>query len=123
MLYVRNKNKQMKNTLIYILLFLSSTVIGQIQDFGYQRSIEKPINQWHSITLPTDVLGHLKSDFSDIRIFGVTTNSDTIETPFLMQTKVDKVVNRSVTFKQLNTTHNEKGYFYTFGSPNNRSDK
>lgn len=77
----------MKINLITLLLFLSSFAQAQIEDYSRSRAIEKPTETWHKTTLPNEIFSQIKSDFSDLRIYGISEKSDTIEAPYLVQKK------------------------------------
>ena len=111
----------MKLRLTYLCLFLCFYSYGQIEDFNYQRSIEEPTEDWHKILLPNELFGKISPNFSDIRIIGITANNDTIEAPYLVTFEVQKIENREISFKTLNTSHNENGYYYTFEIPTNEA--
>ena len=105
---------KMKINLITLLLFLSSFAQAQIEDYSRSRDIPTPTETWHKMILPNEMFGEIKSDFSDLRIYGISEKNDTIEAPYLIKTEVDKVISNSIPFKKINTTHNNKGYYYTF---------
>jgi hypothetical protein len=111
----------MKIKLTYFLLFFCVLAFGQIEGFNYQRSIEKPTNDWHKILLPNEMFGKISPNFSDIRIIGITANKDTVEAPYLVQFKEESTDNQDINFKTLNVSHNEKGYYYTFEIPTNEA--
>ena len=107
----------MKIKLLFILLLISIQVSAQIQDFTYKQNLEKPTEQWHKITLPNEIFSKVESDFSDIRIYGILENKDTIEVPFLIKSEAGTVENKEISFNQINVSNNNKGYYYTFKIP------
>jgi hypothetical protein len=109
-----------KPFVLAFLLFCSYSY-GQMEQYNYKREISKISDQWHNIILPNDIFGKVKSDLSDIRIFGVIANKDTIEAPYLIQKRIEEVSNKEVNFKTLNVSQNEKGYFFTFEVPNSQA--
>ena len=109
-----------KPFVLAFLLFCSYSY-GQMEQYNYKREISKISDQWHNIILPNDIFGKVKYDLSDIRIFGVIANKDTIEAPYLIQKRIEEVSNKEVNFKTLNVSQNEKGYFFTFEVPNSQA--
>ena len=107
----------MKIKLLFILLLISIQVSAQIQDFTYKQNLEKPTEQWHKITLPNEIFSKVESDFSDIRIYGILENKDTIEVPFLIKSEAGTVENKEISFNQINVSNINKGYYYTFKIP------
>lgn len=100
------------------LLWLTTFSYGQkVDQYSYQRVLEGVTEQWHHLVLPDEIFAKVSSDLSDIRIFGVDANSDTLEAPYLLQVAAEKVVNTAVPFKRLNTAHNQAGYYFTFEVP------
>jgi hypothetical protein len=69
---------------------------------------------WHSIPLPDDVFGHAKQNLSDLRIYGLTKDNDTIEAPFILRSSASEEIEKSINFKLINSSKNNNGYFYTF---------
>ncbi|UII79453.1 DUF3999 family protein [Flagellimonas sp. CMM7] len=101
----------------WLLLLLCSYAYGQMEQYDYKRELKEVSEQWHELVLPKDIFGKVSQNLSDIRIFGIT-NNDTIESPYLIRRNVEKISNKEVVFKMLNTaTHNDKGYFFTFEIP------
>jgi hypothetical protein len=90
---------------------------GQIEEYTYKRELSGITQQWHKIILPDDVFGKISQDFSDIRIFGITEQNDTIEAPYLLRSATAKVSDKEVKFKIINTSHNKDGYYFTFEIP------
>lgn len=103
--------------LLPCLLLGTSSYAQQMEGYHYQRELEGITEQWHTIVLPDAIFGKVSSDLSDIRIFGVSANNDTIEAPYVLQVAAEKVANDAVAFKRLNTAHNQAGYYFTFEVP------
>lgn len=100
-----------------LLLLICSYSFAQIDQFTYKRKLQGPSDQWHKIVLPEEVFGKVSPNFYDIRIFGLTDTNDTIEAAYMLQLKSEKVASTEVNFKLLNTTHNDKGYYFTMEVP------
>jgi hypothetical protein len=104
---------------IFTLLFLLSYVFsfGQMNQYNYKREIKGVKDSWHKLVLPNDVFGKISPELSDIRIFGISEKKDTIEASYLLQLKSEKRIKTNVNFKIINTSHNEKGYYFTLEIP------
>ena len=100
-----------------LLLLICSYSFAQIDQFTYKRKLQGPSDQWHKIVLPEEVFGKVSPNFYDIRIFGLTDANDTIEAAYMLHLKSEKVASTEVNFKLLNTTHNDKGYYFTMEVP------
>uniref|UniRef100_UPI00404B3D97 DUF3999 family protein n=2 Tax=Flavobacterium sp. TaxID=239 RepID=UPI00404B3D97 len=107
----------MKIKFYFLLLLFSAHSFGQISDYNYKRELFGIEEPWHKITLPNEVFGKISHDFSDIRIFGLTKNNDTIEAPYVLQLTKEKIVQNEVLFKIINQSKNQKGYYFTFEIP------
>ena len=103
--------------LIGCLLWLAPAALAQTESFSYQRPLIGVTDPWHRIALPNDIFGKVSSSLSDIRILGITDKQDTIEIPYLLQQAVEKTSTQAVSFSVINTSHNERGYFYTLSLP------
>jgi hypothetical protein len=100
---------------IFIYLFLLSFVFsfGQMQKYSYKRELKGVKNSWHKLVLPNDIFEKISPNLSDLRIFGISEKNDTIEAPYLLTLKSEKQIKTYVYFKIINTSHNEKGYYFT----------
>lgn len=109
---------KIKNKLYTCLLLLLCTYsYGQMSEYNYKRELKGISEQWHNVILPNSIFGKVSQNLSDIRIFGITANHDTIEAPYSIRQSVDKISVKEVPFKALNTSHNSTGYYYTFEIP------
>jgi len=102
------------NVKILVLMFLCFSSYGKMQEYNYKQELKGVSEQWHNIVLPNNVFGKVTQNLADIRIFGILTNNDTIEFPYLLRLKKEKVFNKEVAFKMLNSSYNQKGYYFTF---------
>ena len=103
--------------LSYILLMLCSFSYGQIEKYNYKRELKNITDQWHKVVLPNEIFGKVSSDISDIRIFGITANNDTIEAPYILRLASEKISSKDIDFNLINKSQNEKGYYFTFEIP------
>jgi hypothetical protein len=96
------------------LLLVCSYSYGQINQYNYKRALKGVTDQWHKVTLPDDIFSKVSHDLSDIRIFGITANNDTVEAPYLLRLTTEKISSNEINFKTVNTSYNENGYYFTF---------
>lgn len=106
-----------KFKLTYILVFLCSSCFAQLKDYTYKSKLNGIQNQWHKIILPNEVLGKLSPDLSDLRVYGITKAKDTIEAPYILQLAADKITDKERSFKLINQSKKNKGYYFTFEVP------
>lgn len=88
--------------LTFLLLFLFSASFGQVNQYRYKRELPGIKDQWHKIIIPQEMFGKVLPDLSDIRIFGIKANKDTIEAPYILQTTTEKISQKYVTLKLIN---------------------
>lgn len=107
----------MQNKLTFILLLLCSCAFGQLDEYNYKRELLGVSETWHKVVLPNELFGKVESDLSDIRIFGITADNDTVEAPYILQLKTEQVSNNDVNFRTVNTSYNSNGYYFTLEVP------
>jgi len=111
----------MKKPIIKILSILlilhCSFSYGQIEQYNFKRELKGISEQWHKIILPDEVFGKVSQELTDIRIFGITTNNDTVEVPYLLRIESEKIFIKDVAFLTINTSQNDKGFYFTFEIP------
>lgn len=95
-------------------LLVSIIAFGQIEQYDYQRSINGIKNQWHQIDLPELMYEKVNPSFSDIRIFGITNEKDTIEAPYLLKVGKPIIESETTPFNLLNKTLTKDGHYFTF---------
>ena len=109
---------KMRIKILAILLLPACTFsFAQIGEYSYKRELKGISEPWHKIILPDEVFGHISQELTDIRIFGITAGSDTIEAPYILRLATEKVSIREVAFKIINASHNDKGHYFTFEIP------
>jgi len=107
-----------KTKLLFSIFFLLSFyAFGQIETYTFKRELKGIKDPWHSITLPSDVFGETTKNLSDLRIYGITSDNDTIEAPYLIKKSFKKVSKREVHFDVINTSKNANGHYITFDVP------
>ncbi|MFV0566126.1 MAG: DUF3999 family protein [Flavobacteriaceae bacterium] len=109
--------KQKSNSLIIATILSCACSFAQMTDYDFKRSIVNTTEGWHKIALPDAIFGKTQNFLDDIRIYGITKNNDTIEAPYILKTSTEKTINKQVTFKTLNQSHDKKGYYITFEIP------
>ncbi len=98
----------------FTLLLFGQSVSGQMAQYNYKRAIPATAETWNKIALPDDLFGKLKEDFSDIRIYGITKNKDTITAPYLLREAAENTSTTEVAARLINQASNAKGYYFTF---------
>ena len=106
--------KRKTSLLLYLVLFVFVAAFGQIGQYDYQRTISGINDQWHTITLPESLYEKVNPSFSDLRIFGITGEQDTIEAPYLLKIGAPITQQKTVDFKVINRTLTKDGHYFTF---------
>ncbi|MFC4870672.1 DUF3999 family protein [Negadavirga shengliensis] len=101
----------------FLLLFVCSFAHGQMERYSHKRELKGISEQWHKIVLPDEIFGKVSNDLADIRVFGFTNSNDTIEAPYLIDLKADKVDAKEIAFRMLNASRDDRGYYFTFEVP------
>ena len=103
-------------TKIFIGLCVGFTTLSyaQMKHYGYKRSLQNVSNDWHQLTIPDAVFGKLNSKMSDLRIYGITAQTDTIEAPYVLKTLSEKIEYKVVPFNIINKTKGKEGHYFTF---------
>jgi hypothetical protein len=107
---------KLRINLFLICLVTALSLKAQTGSYRFKREITGVTGTWHTLQLPDQVLKNIQPGFADIRIFGVS-GKDTLEIPYLLKQRADKINSREIDFKQLNQSTNEKGYYFTFQAP------
>ena len=113
--------KKISFSLLLFLLFFENNTIAQYSNYNYTATIEGVKNQWHQLILPNELYAHIKPDYADIRIIGITKNNDTIEAPYLLTKSEDKTTINKVDFNQINSVKNKLGSYFTFEIPSQKT--
>ena len=103
--------------LCLLLILFCNFSYGQIAQYNFKRELKGISEQWHKIILPDEVFGKVSQEIKDIRIFGITINNDTIEVPYLLRLASEKIFIKDVAFLTINTSQNDKGFYFTFEIP------
>lgn len=114
----------MNRKISLVVAWLFSSFYINAQEYGgflYQRDLDGVSDQWHSITLPTAIYGKINADFSDLRIAGIKSDGDTIESPYIIRVLSDKKISNRVSFNLINRVKSKDGHYYTFEILGNNS--
>ncbi|MFV0346815.1 MAG: DUF3999 family protein [Bacteroidales bacterium] len=107
---------------IFCLVSLSYSVCyGQMDTYDYKRELKEVSQQWHKIVLPDDIFSKTSDFLSDIRIYGLTADNDTIEVPYIIESGARINSRKEIRFNRINEVHDNQGYYYTFEIPSKSS--
>ncbi len=109
--------KRIKFISLGFCLLLNLSAFAQSPTFEYKRSISKPVDQWHKIILPDDIYQEVSNNLSDLRIFGSTSKTDTIEVPFILETKTAYHRTEALQLKVFNKGSKGNQHFFTLECP------
>ncbi|WP_339759071.1 DUF3999 family protein [Algoriphagus aquimarinus] len=98
----------------FLLFWIYSFSYGQMDQYRYARQLGETSREWHQVILPDEIFGKVRADLSDLRIYGITENRDTVEAPYLLRLKMDEVSDTEIESKIINAVQNENGYYFTF---------
>ena len=99
--------------MLFWLLSCTIAANAQTAPYALKREITGVQANWHSLVLPNPMYQKLKPGFEDLRIFGAN-GKDTVEVPYLLKQRGDQVSTQEIAFKQLNQSHANQVYYYTF---------
>ena len=106
--------KRKNNLLALSFMLLAVSALGQMESYKYMRPISGVSDQWHSVLLPQMVVSEMQNNLRDVRIYGITSETDTVEVPYILKEEDPEYLNRQVEFTTLNSSNNMNGYFYSF---------
>lgn len=106
---------------LLLLLLISNAAFGQMNNYNYQRPLDRIDEQWHKIELPNEIFSKLNSRLTDLRIFGITDKNDTIEAPYLLNISQEELVSESSPFKILNVSSKDDYQFITLRIPSKQA--
>lgn len=109
--------KQRNKCLISLILMFGVLSYGQMDQYRYKRLIKGVNHQWHKLPLPDSIFGKVSGNLADFRIYGLGSNNDTIEVPYLLRIHSEKINSTAINFDIVNASHNHNGYYYTFEMP------
>ena len=91
-------------------MFISFFAFGQTTYFHPISGVE---NQWHTIDLDENILDKIKTNLSDVRIFSVNAQQDTLEVPYLIERLEDERKIISKAFGIINKSNKGTRHFFT----------
>lgn len=94
----------------------ASQLNAQTNSYKFMRKITGVSATWHSMKLPDELYKNTNNNFEDLRIFGAK-DKDTLEVPYLLKQRADKISTQEIAFKLINESNNAEGYYYTFELP------
>lgn len=106
--------KRRNKCITFIILLACTPSYGQMEQYQFKRLVTGVTNQWHTVPLPDSIFGKVSNNLSDIRIYGLAGDKDTIEVPYLLRINSEKITSTAINFNIVNTSHNHNGYYYTF---------
>ena len=103
-----------KSSVLLLMLFIAQFSFGQTTHQYYKRKLNGVSDQWHKIVLPLDTYSKVSEDLSDVRIYGLPQNGDTLEIPYITQIPESQAVAKELTFSLINSASKSDGYCFTF---------
>ncbi len=103
-----------KSILLTLSFYIFTSLTIQSQVTIYEHDLSGVQEQWHRLALDADILGKVKTDFSDIRIFAISQERDTLEVPYLMQKEERKIQHKAQRFELLNQVQKDGDFYFTF---------
>lgn len=97
-----------------LLLVASSLAYGQMHNYDFKRELNGINEQWHKLVLPNELFEKTNQELTDIRIYGIANDQDTIEAPYILHLSNERKSSKKVKFKKINTSYNEQGFYFTF---------
>ncbi len=102
---------------LLILSLFAAQVAAQLDTYDHKMELSGNQDLWHKIILNEALFGKVQNDFSDVRIYGITNTQDTIEAPYLLRIKKEKIAEQTIAFKTVNSAKNSEGYYVTYEIP------
>jgi hypothetical protein len=104
-----------KNFLVSLFVLICISIgLGQSPRFGYRRKLLPSSKEgWYAVTLPQDIFKHIKSDYSDLRLYQLN-GTDTLEIPYLIRIKNDEISEGVISLPVLNKSMKDGKLFLTF---------
>ncbi len=104
-----------------VLLCFQTALFAQMQAYDFQRELSGIEKEWHAVIIPSEMFSHVKQNLSDVRIYGISEENDTIEAPYILKIKGPSIEQTAVVFRLINESKANNGYYYTFEIPNRLS--
>ncbi len=107
--------------IVWFLLLIGSIVNAQMNQSQFKREMIGVSDSWHKIILPDAIYQKTAPNLSDIRVFGITKSNDTVEAPYLLQFKKERIISSNIDFKIINKSYNKDGFYFTIEVPSNKT--
>lgn len=104
---------KLKHKFSLLFLLINLCAVAQMSSYQYQREIRNAKKGWHKIVVPDDIFAKTKPYLDDVRVYGIT-STDTVEAPYMLHLSEGKQVEKQISFKVINQSHLENGFYYTF---------
>ena len=95
--------KRRNKCITFIILLACTPSYGQMEQYQFKRLVTGVNNQWHTVPLPDSIFGKVSNNLSDIRIYGLAGDKDTIEVPYLLRINSEKITSTAINFNIVNT--------------------
>lgn len=99
---------------VVLFQFLWHIGFANLNDYNSYCQLSGIKDKWHKFILPQSCYKDVKANLSDIRVYGITSNNDTIQAAYYINSLYQKSKSDYINFKLLNNSYNQKGHFYTF---------
>lgn len=101
------------NSIIALLVLCIVNSYGQRSDFSFRRKIESvPTANWYNISIPAEVVPHVKNNFSDIRLYNIH-EGDTVEIPYLLKITENETREEKIELPIINKSRKNDELFFT----------
>lgn len=99
---------------LFLVLFFGGQVSAQLDTYDQKNELKGVSDQWHKVILNEAVFQKANSTLSDLRIYGVRAEKDTVEAPYILKIRKARTVKQDIGFKLLNSSKNAKGSYFTY---------
>ena len=85
-----------------------------MEDYNYKREIRGISAAWHKLEVPDELFAKINPALTDLRIYGITSNNDTIEAPYLIERSNKRHVDNQLRFNLINQVSKGEKHYFTF---------
>ncbi len=112
---------RLKNKLLFFGILFSMAASAQMRQYEYMRALSGINDQWHRVVIDDQIFSKAGQNLNDIRIYGITAKSDTIEAPYFLEVKAEKSERQAVLFNEINVSSDGQNQYFTFEIPSLKS--
>ncbi len=113
---------KLRTSFYLILLCLSAgNAFSQLDSYQHKIPLSGVEGQWHKIVLNESIFEKIESNFSDMRIYGLTASNDTIEAPYILKINKEESTRQRIDFNPINRSKNNQGYYFTYEIPDSEA--